>query len=107
MRQESAVQAFDQELDRPGTCPRKALGERVRAQQHRGSHDFVRIRLSYSAGVAPQQAKLKLGGELFGNRARDEPAEAGVDAVRVLSRPVRRPLDKRTGTGDFLAGEIP
>ena len=92
--QHAAVEALDQQLDRLDPRARVALRERVRAQQHRRAHDLVRVRLADAARVAAQQAELQLLGQLLGNRLRDEAAEAGVDAVRVLARAVRGALDE-------------
>ena len=44
--------------------------------------------------MAAQQAQLQLLGQLLRDRLRDEAAEAGVDAVRVLARAVRGALDE-------------
>ena len=93
-RQDAAVEALDQQLDGLDARARVALRERVRAQQHRGAHDLVRVRLADAAGVAAEEAQLELLGQLLRDRARDEAAEAGVDAVRVLLAPVRRLLDE-------------
>ena len=43
------------------------------------------IRLADAARVRAQQPQLQLLGQLLGDRAVDEAAEAGVDAVRVLA----------------------
>ena len=96
-RQHAAVQALEQQLDRLDPRARVALRERVRAQQHRGANDRVRIRLTDAAGVRAQQAELELLGQLLGDLLGDEAAEARVDAVGVLVRPVRRVLDDRAG----------
>ena len=109
VRDEAAVQAVDQELD--GLDPRAgvALGERVRAQQHRRAHDLVGVGLADAAGVAPQQAQLQLRGLLLRDRLRDEAAEARVDAVGVLAGAVRGPLDDRAGGAHLrprLVGEL-
>ena len=95
VREDAAVQALDQQLDRDDASAGVALGERVRAQQHRRAHDLVRVRLADAAGVAAQEPQLELLGQLLGDRARDESAEAGVHAVGVLAacraRRSRRP----------------
>ena len=44
--------------------------------------------------------------QLLGNRAVDEAAEAGVDAVRVLVRAVSRALDERAGGAHLVAGGV-
>ena len=56
--------------------------------------------------MAPEQPELKLGRQLLGNRPRDEPAEAGVDPISVLIRPVGGTLDDRAGSNDLLARAI-
>ena len=89
-REHAAVEAFDQELDRLDSRARVALGERVRAEQHRRAHDLVRVRLADAAGVAAEQAKLQLLDLVVRDRLRDEAAEPRVDAVGVLARPARR-----------------
>ena len=53
------------------------------------------IRLAHPARVAAQETELELLGQLLRDRLRDEPAEAGVDAVGVLARAVRRAVDDR------------
>ena len=86
------------------------------------------IRLAHAARVAAQQAELELLGRLVRDRLRDEPAEAGVDAVGVLAAvcvedgarggdPIERrcpsapPRDRRTATSqtsvdrEVVAGE--
>ena len=93
VRQHAAVQAVDEQLHGLDPRARAALRERVRAQQHRRAHDLVRIRLADTARVASQQSQLKLLRELLRDRLGHEAAEAGVDAVGVLARPVRRALD--------------
>ena len=90
-REHAAVEALDQELDRLDSGARVALGERVRAEQHRRADDLVRVRLADPAGMAAQQAKLQLLDLVVRDRLRDEAAEPGVDAVRVLAHP----LDER------------
>ena len=85
-RQHAAVEALEQQLDELGPRAGAALGERVRAQQHRRADDLVRIRLADPAGVAAQEAELELLGQLLRDRLRDEAAEAGVHAVGVLAR---------------------
>ncbi len=60
--QHSLVQAVEQELDGLDPRAREALRERVRAKDHRGAHDLVRIRLPHAARVAAQEAELELLG---------------------------------------------
>ena len=84
-REDTAVQALDEQLHRRDARSREALRERVRAQEHRRAHDLVRVRLADAARVAAQEAELELLGELLGDVRRDEAAEAGVDAVGVLA----------------------
>jgi hypothetical protein len=98
VRQDTLVQAAEQELDRLYARARVALGERVRAEQHRRAHDFVRVGLADAARVAAQQAELELARQLGRDRLGDEAAEAGVDAVRVLALAVRRARDERAGS---------
>jgi hypothetical protein len=92
VREDAAVQAREQELDRLHTRARGALRERVRPQEHRRTHDLRRVGVADAAGVTSQEPDLQLLRELLGDRTRDEPAEARVDAVRVLARPVRDPF---------------
>src|SRR5262249_61596607 len=80
-----------------------ALGERVRPQEHRCADDLVRVRLADAARVAPEQAQLELLGQLLRDRARDEAAEAGVDAVGVLLATVRGLLDDLARGGHAVA----
>ena len=82
---DATVETVDQELDgrRPGAGV--PFRERVRAKQHRGPDDVVRVGLADTARVAAQEAELELldlgpAGIVWG----DEAAEAGVDAVGVL-----------------------
>jgi hypothetical protein len=49
---DSAVEAFEQQLDGPSARSGKALRQRVRAQEHRRAHDLGRIWLTHAAGVA-------------------------------------------------------
>ena len=93
VRQDAAVEAFDQQLDRLDPRARVALRERVRPQQHRRADDAGRIGLADAARVAAQQAELELVDAVVGDRLGDEAAEARVDAVGVLGRL----LDERTG----------
>ena len=97
VRQQPAVDALDQELDRLDARARVALRERVRAQQHRRAHDLGRVRLADAARVAAEEPQLELLGQLLRDRRRDEPAEPRVDPVGVLARPVRGALDQLAG----------
>ncbi len=92
-RQHAPVQALDQQLDRLDARAGVALCERVRAQQHRRPDDVGRIGLADPTRMAAEQPELELLDLIVGNRLGDEAAEAGVDAVGVL----RRPIDQRTG----------
>ena len=103
VRQHAAVEALHEQLDRHRARARVALRQRVGAQQHRRAHDLVRVRLADPAGVAAQEAELELFGQLLGDRARDEAAEAGVDAVGVLLAAVRGLLDELAGGAHALA----
>ena len=105
-RQEAAVEAFDHQLDRLDPRAGVALRQSVRAQEHRGPHDLVRIGLTDSARVATEKAHLELVRHLFGNPLRDEPAEAGVDAVGVLLLPVGRPGDELARCTHAAAGRV-
>ena len=104
--QHAAVEAFEQQLD--GLDPRSgvAFRERVRAKQHRGAHDLVGVRLPHAAGVRAQQPQLQLLGQLLGDRAVDEAAEAGVDAVGVLAASVRGALDELAGGEHLLPRRV-
>ena len=106
MRQHAAVEALDEQLDRDRPRARVALRQRVRAQQHRRADDLVRVGLADPAGVAAQEAELELLGQLLGDRARDEAAEAGVDAVGVLLAAVRGLLDELAGRAHALARRV-
>ena len=55
-----AVEHVDEQLDRLDARAGEALGERVRAQEHRRPDDLVRVRLADAAGVAAQQPELQL-----------------------------------------------
>ena len=103
VRQDAAIQAFDQELDSLWARPGEALGKGVRPQEHRRPNDLVRIRLTHSARMAPEQPELKLACQLLRDGARDEAAEAGVDPVGVLVRPVSSALDQLAGAHDPLS----
>jgi len=105
-RQQPAVEALDEQLDRLDAGARVALCERVRAQEHRGTDDLVRVRLPHAARVAPQQPHLQLLGQLLRDRPRDEAAEAGVDPVRVLPLAVRRPHHELACGAHALAGAV-
>jgi hypothetical protein len=93
-RRDAAVQALEQELDGLRAGAGVALGEGVRAQEHRGADDLRRIRAPHAAGVAPEKAQLKLLRELGWDRLRDEPTEARVDPVGVLAAFRGRALDE-------------
>ena len=102
VREHAAVEALDQKLHGHDARAGVALGERVGAQQHRRAHDLVRVRLADAARVAAQEPQLELLGQLLRNRARDEPPEAGVDAVGVLLVAVRGALDELAGRAHAL-----
>ena len=91
-RQDASVQALDQELDELDASSGVALRERVRPQEHRRPHDLVRIGVADAARMAAEEPQLELLDLVVRDRARDEPPEAGVDAVRVL--PTRDALDE-------------
>ena len=105
-RQHAAVEALEQQLDRLDARARVALRERVRAQEHRRAHDLVRVRLADAAGVAAQEPELELLGQLLRDRARDEAAEARVDAVGVLLAAVRGLLDELAGGAHALPRRV-
>src|SRR4029078_2335389 len=73
------------ELVRLDARPPEALGERVRAKEHRRADDLVRVRVADAACVAAEQSQLQVGSLLRRDRLRDEPPEAGVDAVGVVA----------------------
>ena len=98
-----AVQALEQQLDGLDARARVPLRQRVRAQQHRGTHDLRCIRISDAAGVGAKQPQLQLLRELLGDRLRDESAEAGVDPVGVLPRAVGCTLDELPRAPHLLA----
>ena len=106
VRQHAAHEALEQELDRLDPRARISLRQSVPAQEHRGANDLVRIRISDTAGMAAQQPQLQLLRLLLGNRLRDEPAEAGVDPVGVLVRPVRGTFDELAGGAHLRAGLV-
>jgi hypothetical protein len=92
VRQHASVQAVDEQLDQRRTRAGIPLRERVRAQQHRAADDLARIRLADPAGMTAQEPQLELLRLLDRNRARDEAAEARVDAVGVVIP--RDPIDE-------------
>src|SRR5690349_8508371 len=100
---DSTPEAVEQELD--GLDPRAgaSLRKRVRAEEHRRAHDLVRVRVADTARVRAEQAKLQLLGQLLGNRAVDEAAEARVDAVRVLTASVRRAFHELSSRAHLVA----
>ena len=104
--QHAAVEAVEQQLDRLDARAGVSLRERVRAQQHRRADDLVGVRLADAAGVRAQQPQLQLPRQLLGDRAVDEAAEAGVDAVGVLARAVRGALDELAGRPHLLARRV-
>ena len=106
VRQNAAVEELDEQLDGLHARAGETLGEGVRAQQHRRADDLVRIGLADPAGMASKEAHLQLLGQLLRDRARDEPAEAGVDAVRVLLLAVNRALDEVAGGLHALPGGV-
>ena len=109
VRDDAAVQALEQELDRLDPRARVALGKRVRAQQHRRADDLVGIGRADAARVAAQEAQLQLGRLLLGDRLRDEAAEPGVDAVGVLAGAEGGTLDECAGGAHLrprLVGEL-
>ena len=85
VRHEARAEHRDEQLDRLDAGARVTLCERVRTQEHRRAHDVVGVRIADAAGMAAQQPQLQLGRLLGRDRLRDEPAEAGVDAVRVVA----------------------
>ena len=97
LRQDAAVQAVEEQLDRLDACAGVPFRECVRAQEHRRTYDGVGVRIADATGVRPKQPELQLLGQLLRNRARDEPAEPCVHAVRVLAAAVRHPLDNFAG----------
>ena len=103
-RQDAAVEALQEELDGLHSRAREALGECVRAQEHRGTHDLVGIRLPHAARVAAQETELQLLRELLGDVRGDEAPEARVDAVRVLTA---HPVDELARRGHPLARRVP
>ena len=82
---DSAVQHRQQQLHRLDAGSGVALGNCVRAKQHRGADDLVRVRLTDSTGMAAEETELQVLGLIVGDRLRHEPAEPGVDAVGVLA----------------------
>src|SRR5207245_6908137 len=97
IRKDAPRQTLDEQLDRLDPRPRSPLRKRVRAEQHGGPDDLAWIWIADPAGVAAQKTKLELLGQLLGDRLRDESAEARVDAVRVLARPISCALDEPAG----------
>ena len=84
-RDDSAIEALDEQLDRGDVRAREPLGERVRAQEHRRSNDLVRIRLANAACMAPEKPHLELFGLVLGDMSGHETAESGIHAVGVLA----------------------
>ena len=97
-REHSAIEALDQQLHDLHAGSGIALRERVRPEQHRRPHDLRRIRVPDAAGVAAQETELELFGLLCGNGLRDEPPEARVDAIGVLT------LAERHASDDLACG---
>ena len=93
-RDDAARETLEQQLDGFDPGAGRTLRERVRAQDHGGADDLRRIGIADTARVAPQEPQLQLLRELFRDRPGHEAPEAGVDAVGVLARPVRRALDE-------------
>ena len=87
-------------------APEVPFGQRVRPQQHRRADDLVVVRLADAARVRTEQAELQLLGQLFRDGTRDEAAEPGVDAVRVLARAVGRALDELPRDAHLRAGGV-
>ena len=104
-RDDAAAETVEQQLRDLDARTGVALRERVRAHDHRRSHDLARIRLADPAGVAPQEPELELLGQLLGNPRRDEAPEAGRDAVGrlVLAKSV---FDDRARSGKLLPRRI-
>src|SRR6478672_7558877 len=87
-REHARCEAGEEQLDGLHAGSRVALGERVRAQEHRRADYLVGIGLADPARMRAEQPELELGGLLGGNCNRHEAAETGVDAVRVLAAAV-------------------
>ncbi len=107
VRDDAGVEHVDEQLHRLQPRARVPLREGVRAKEQRAADDLVRIRLPHPARVAAQETQLQLGRLLGRDRLRDEPAEAGVDAVGVLARVLLEecargddPLPATLGEGD-------
>ena len=105
-REHAAAEALEQELHRLHARARMPLRERVCSQEHRRADDLVGVRLADPAGVAAQQPQLELLRQLPRDPLRDEAAEAGVDAVRVLVEPVRGALDERSSGTHLRPGLV-
>ena len=67
-RNEAAVQALEQVLDRLDARAGVALRECVRAEEHRRADDLVRIRIADTRRVTSEEAKLELARQLLRNR---------------------------------------
>ena len=85
IRHEPCAKHRDEQLDRLDAGARVTLCQRVRAQEHRRAHDVVGVWIADATGMASEQPQLELGRLLGRDRLRDEPAEPGVDAVRMVS----------------------
>ena len=105
-RGHARVQAAEEQLHGLDPRARVPLGERVRAQEHRPPHHLVGVRLADAARVASQEPELELRGELGRDRLRDEPAEAGVDPVRVLAPGLGSALDELARRLQLLPASI-
>ena len=99
VREDAAVEALEEQLDRLDPRTRVALRERVGAQQHRRADDLVGVGRADPAGVRTEQAQLQLLGQLLRDLLGDEAPEAGVDAVGVLVAAVRDALYAKTTKG--------
>ena len=85
VRDDPGVEDGEEQLDRLDARAGVALCDRVRAQHHRGAHDIVGVRLADAARVTAEQSQLKLLGLVVRDRLGDEPSEASVDPVGVLT----------------------
>jgi uracil-DNA glycosylase len=93
-RQHTALEQREEQLNRLDPRPGVALRERIRPEEQRRPDHLVGIRRAHAARVRAEEPQLELLGLLLGNCDRDETAEAGVDAVRVLTRAVGDALDE-------------
>jgi hypothetical protein len=84
-RHDPGREDLEEQLDRLDARPGEALCKGIGAQEHGRTHDLVRVRVADPARMAPKESELEISGLFRRDRLRDEPPEAGVDAVGVVA----------------------